>query len=154
MSFGNLQGERRYFRWTAYGQSKLANLLFVFELQRRAEAAGLPLRSMAAHPGYSATNLQSAGPGIGGGIGAALNKGVMAVGNLLVAQSGDDGALPTLYAATFPDLPGGSFIGPGGPFEIRGAPKVVGASDRGRSREDASRLWVVSEELTGVRFLS
>ena len=81
INFDDLQGEKRYFRWAAYGQSKLANLLFAYELQRRAEAAGLELRSIAAHPGYSATNLQSAGPGLGGGIGAAFNKSVMAVTN-------------------------------------------------------------------------
>jgi NAD(P)-dependent dehydrogenase (short-subunit alcohol dehydrogenase family) len=152
INFDNLQGERRYMRWNAYGQSKLANLLFAFELNRRAEAAGLALRSMAAHPGYAATNLQSSGPGIGGGITAVLNKTVMAVSNRLIAQSSEMGALPTLYAATFPDLPGGSYIGPDGLLEQRGHPKPVGSSAAARDPKAARRLWEVSEELTGVEF--
>jgi NAD(P)-dependent dehydrogenase (short-subunit alcohol dehydrogenase family) len=152
INFENLQGERRYMRWSAYGQSKLANLLFAFELNRRAEAAGLVLRSMAAHPGYAATNLQSAGPGIGGGITALFNRTVMAVTNRVIAQSAEMGALPTLYAATFPDLPGGSYIGPDGLLEQRGHPKPVGSSGAARDPETARRLWEVSEELTGVEF--
>ena len=152
INFDNLQGKRRYMRWSAYGQSKLANLLFAFELNRRAEAAGLALRSMAAHPGYAATNLQSAGPGIGGGITAVLNKTVMAVSNRVIAQSAEMGGLPTLYAATFPDLPGGSYIGPDGPLEQRGHPKPVGSSGAARDPETARRLWEVSQELTGVEF--
>jgi NAD(P)-dependent dehydrogenase (short-subunit alcohol dehydrogenase family) len=152
INFDNLQGERHYMRWSAYGQSKLANLLFAFELNRRAEAAGLVLRSMAAHPGYAATNLQSSGPGIGGGITAVFNKTVMAVSNRLIAQSSEMGALPTLYAATFPDLPGGSYIGPDGLFEQRGHPKPVGCSGAARDPETARRLWEASEDLTGVEF--
>jgi len=152
INFDDLTGERRYFRWAAYGQSKLANLLFAYELERRAEAAGAAFASMAAHPGYSATNLQSAGPGVGGGIFAALNKGAMAVANRLIAQSGDDGALTSLYAATFPGLPGGSFIGPDGPFEARGAPRIVDSSSASKDPAAARRLWSVSEELTGVSF--
>ena len=152
ISFDDLSGERRYFRWAAYGQSKLANLLFAYELQRRAEAVGAPLASMAAHPGYSATNLQSSGPGVGGGIFAAANKALMAITNRLIAQSGDDGALSSLYAATFPGLPGGSFVGPDGPFEARGAPRVVDSSGASKDRAAALRLWSVSEELTGVSF--
>ena len=107
---------------------------------------------MAAHPGYSATNLQSSGPGVGGGIFAAANTALMAITNRLIAQSGDDGALPSLYAATFPGLPGGSFVGPDGPFEARGAPRVVGSSGASKDRAAARRLWSVSEELTGVSF--
>jgi len=152
IDFDDLQGERRYMRWTAYGQSKLANLLFAFELNRRAEAAGLALLSIAAHPGYAATELQSSGPGVGGGVLAALNKGVMWVTNRVVAQSAEAGALPTLYAATFTDLPGGSYIGPDGLFEQRGHPKPVGASGAATDSEKARRLWEVSEQLTGVEF--
>ena len=152
INFDDLQGEKRYFRWAAYGQSKLANLLFAYELQRRAEAAGLELRSIAAHPGYSATNLQSAGPGLGGGIGAVFNKSVMAVTNRLVAQSDEAGALPTLYAATVPELPGGTMIGPDGPFQMRGAPKVVSSSGASHDDQAAIRLWEASERLTGVSF--
>lgn len=146
INFDDLQSEKGYKRWSAYGQSKLANLLFAFELDRRARDASRPLRSMAAHPGYSATNLQFAGPS------AMIERLTMRVTNVLVAQSADKGALPTLYAATEPDLPGGSFIGPDGFQEARGYPKVVKARSAAYDTEAAARLWEVSEELTGVRF--
>ncbi len=144
--FDNLQGERRYNNWLWYGQSKLANLMFCFELQRRASAAGTDLLSMAAHPGYAATNLQTAGPAhwyerIGG-----------AIGNVVIAQSAEMGALPTLFAATKPDLPGGTFVGPDGFMEQRGHPHVVTAAKRAYDEDAWRRLWEVSEELTGVRY--
>jgi len=146
INFDDLQGERRYQHWLAYGQSKLANLLFCFELQRRAVAAGTNLESMAAHPGYAATNLQSAGPGI------AAERWAMAVANRVVAQSADMGALPTLYAATVPDLPGGTFVGPDSWVGMRGHPHVVSAGKRAYDSGAARRLWVVSEQLTGVDY--
>ena len=146
ISFDDLQGARRYQHWLAYGQSKLANLLFAFELQRRASAAGSELTSMAAHPGYAATNLQSAGPGV------AAERWTMAVANRVIAQSADMGALPTLYAATVPDLPGGTFVGPDAWGGVRGYPRVVSASRRAYDTEVAGRLWAVSEELTGVHY--
>jgi len=146
ISFGNLQGERHYQRWLAYGQSKLANLLFCFELQRRAGEAGTSLESMAAHPGYAATNLQSAGPA------SALERGALAIANRVIAQSAEMGALPTLYAATVPDLPGGTFVGPDSIAELRGHPHIVTASRRAYDVEAAGRLWQVSEELTGVHY--
>jgi NAD(P)-dependent dehydrogenase (short-subunit alcohol dehydrogenase family) len=149
ISFDDLQGERRYWRWAAYGQSKLANLLFAHELQRRAEAAGVPLRSVAAHPGYAATNLQSRA---GNDVLSVLEGGLMAIGNRVLAQDQEIGALPLLYAATVPDLPGGSYVGPDGPLEQRGHPKVVGSSSAARDPETARRLWEVSEDLTGVRY--
>src|SRR5580700_10231126 len=108
INFDDLQGERKYKRWGAYGQSKLANLMFCFELQRRSVEAGSALLSMAAHPGYAATNLQAAGTD------RFYERWYMAIGNKLFAQSAEMGALPTLYAATVPDLPGGTFVGPGG----------------------------------------
>jgi NAD(P)-dependent dehydrogenase (short-subunit alcohol dehydrogenase family) len=145
ISFSDLQGERRYIRWLAYGQSKLANLMFCFELQRRASEAGLDLRSMAAHPGYARTNLQFAAPPV-------YERVAMAVTNLLVAQSADMGALPSLYAATVADLPGGSFIGPSGPAQGRGYPQVVTAASKAYDEAAWKRLWEVSEELTGVRY--
>jgi NAD(P)-dependent dehydrogenase (short-subunit alcohol dehydrogenase family) len=148
IAFDDLQSERRYRRWRAYGQSKLANLLFAFELQRRADAAGLPLRSLAAHPGYAATNLQTrAGRMTGNRVDELANRLL----NAVVAQSDAQGALPLLYAATA-DLPGGSYVGPDGPFELRGHPKLVGASGAARDTEAARRLWAASEELTGVHF--
>lgn len=146
--FDDLMGERRYRRWAAYGQSKLANLLFAMELERRAVATGLSLRSVAAHPGYAATNLQSAGPR------TPLARTVMPVASLLFAQSAAMGALPILYAATVPDLPGGSFVGPGGPGESRGHPVLVTAGRTAYDSELAARLWDVSEQLTGVPLMS
>ncbi|HZE05923.1 MAG TPA: oxidoreductase [Solirubrobacteraceae bacterium] len=146
IDFGDLQGERKYSRWGAYGQSKLANLMFCFELQRRATAAGTALRSMAAHPGYAATNLQFAAPD------RFYEKAYMWIGNRLFAQSADMGALPTLYAATAPDLPGGTYVGPGGPGEQRGYPKVVTAAGKAYDEPAWRRLWEVSEELTGVHY--
>jgi NAD(P)-dependent dehydrogenase (short-subunit alcohol dehydrogenase family) len=145
MNFDDLQGERRYFRWFAYGQSKLANLMFAFELQRRASVAGTSLKSLVAHPGYSATNLQFAAAPL-------VDRAVMAVSNKLVAQSAELGALPTLYAATVPDLPGGTFVGPDGFMEQRGYPKVVTAASRAYDEESWRRLWEISEELTGVTY--
>jgi NAD(P)-dependent dehydrogenase (short-subunit alcohol dehydrogenase family) len=144
--FDDLQGERRYNNWLWYGQSKLANLMFALELNRRASAAGSKLISVAAHPGYAATNLQDAGMAhwyerIGGWI-----------GYVLVAQNADMGALPTLYAATVPDLPSGSFVGPDGFMEQRGHPHLVTAAGKAYDQEAWRRLWEISEELTGVRY--
>jgi NAD(P)-dependent dehydrogenase (short-subunit alcohol dehydrogenase family) len=135
---------RRYQRWPAYGQSKLANLLFTLELQRRLNLAGSDVRALAAHPGYAATNLQSRSE-------SAINQLVMAVGNRLIAQSDEMGALPTLYAAT-QDLPGASYVGPDGFQEQRGHPTLVGRSARASDGETARGLWDRSEELTGARF--
>jgi NAD(P)-dependent dehydrogenase (short-subunit alcohol dehydrogenase family) len=145
IDFDDLQGERRYSRWRAYGASKLANLLFMLELDRRARAAGVPLVSVAAHPGYTATNLQFAAPPL-------VDRLVMRVGNVLIAQSAEKGALTGLYAATVPGLPGGSYVGPDGPAEWRGSPQLVGMSERAQDPETARRLWEASESLTGVRF--
>jgi NAD(P)-dependent dehydrogenase (short-subunit alcohol dehydrogenase family) len=149
IAFDDLQGERHYRRWAAYSQSKLANLLFAFELQRRAEDAGAPLTSVAAHPGYAATNLQSAK--LEDGVVGWLEAQAMRVGNLLFAQSDAAGALPTLYAATM-DIPGGAYVGPDGPGGGRGHPHLVGASGAATDLEAARRLWDVSESLTGVRY--
>jgi NAD(P)-dependent dehydrogenase (short-subunit alcohol dehydrogenase family) len=145
INFDNLQGERRYINWLAYGQSKLANLMFALELQRRASAAGRELRSMAAHPGYARTNLQFASP-------AWYEQLVMRITNPLLGQSADMGALPTLYAATVPDVPGGAFVGPDGFMEQRGYPKLVKGAGRAYDEDTARRLWEVSEELTGVSY--
>jgi NAD(P)-dependent dehydrogenase (short-subunit alcohol dehydrogenase family) len=145
IAFDNLGGERRYFRWRAYGQSKLANLLFALELGRRLRAAGSSVKSLAAHPGWAATNLQYAGP-------PAFDRAVAHVGNKVLAQSDEMGALPTLYAATKPGLEGGTFAGPDGFLEQRGHPKPVATSSAARDEQAARRLWEVSEEMTGVRF--
>ncbi|MEU1013848.1 oxidoreductase [Streptomyces sp. NPDC005890] len=138
----NLRGNYRPTR--AYAQSKLANLLFTLELQRRLTEAGSAVRALAAHPGWTATNLQShtANP---------LVRTFMAVGNRLLAQDEAAGALPTLYAAT-QDLPGAAYVGPDGPAEMRGAPTLVGRSTAASDPAAARRLWTLSEELTGVRW--
>ena len=146
IKFDDLHRERGYNNWLAYGQSKLANLIFALELSRRASAAGSELRSLAAHPGYSATNLQTAGPS------RFYEKWFGVVGNLLFAQSADKGALPTLYAATVPGLPGGAFIGPDGIGEARGNPHVVTGAGKAYDEDTGRRLWEVSEELTGVSY--
>ena len=150
LDFDDLQGERNYRRWGAYSQSKLANLLFAFELARRAEAAGSPLLSVAAHPGYAATNLQSAR--LEDGVVAWMEAQFMRMGNLVFAQSDAAGALPTLYAATM-DLPGGAYVGPDGRGESRGHPRLVGTAKAATDLDAARRLWDVSEELTGVRYV-
>jgi NAD(P)-dependent dehydrogenase (short-subunit alcohol dehydrogenase family) len=145
INFENLMGERHYFRWAAYGQSKLANLLFALELQRRAGGA---ITSVAAHPGYAATHLQlQASEATGNPLDAIVNKAL----NSVVAQSDSMGALPSLYAATM-DVPGGSYVGPDGPGEFRGHPRLVMPNGRARDEDTARRLWEVSEELTGVTF--
>lgn len=145
IAFDNLDGRRRYFRWRAYGQSKLANLLFMFELDRRLAAAGSDIKSLAAHPGYAATNLQSAAPPL-------IDRLFMEIPNRVWAQNAAMGALPTLFAATFPGLPGSTYVGPDGIGEQRGHPQIVGTSGAARDEQVARRLWEVSEQMTGVRF--
>src|SRR3954453_2300581 len=141
----DLNWERRgYDRWRAYGQSKLANLLFTAELQRRLDDAGSDLRAMAAHPGYAATNLQSH-------TGNWFQNGLMFVTNKVLAQSEEAGAAPTGFAAT-EDLPGNPFVGPDGFQEQRGKPTVVGRSGAAKDADKARGLWELSEELTGVTF--
>ena len=151
MDFGDLQGARSYRRWAAYGQSKLANLLFTFELARRLDAAGASQKSVACHPGYAATDLQFVGARMDGW---KLLELPMRLGNALLAQSARDGALPTVYAALAPDVDSGDYIGPDGMGELWGAPRKVGASAQARSETDAHRLWEVSERLTGLRSLA
>ncbi|MEU9986393.1 oxidoreductase [Streptomyces sp. NPDC048045] len=140
----NLRG--RYSPSRAYAQSKLANLLFTLELQRRLAEAGSSVRALAAHPGYAATNLQShhANP---------VARVFMGLGNKVLAQDDRSGALPTLYAAT-QDLPGASYVGPDGLGEMRGTPTLVGRSAAASDPEAARRLWTLSEELTGVQWRS
>ncbi len=140
---------RRYSPWPAYGQSKLANLLFMAELDRRAQANGWSLRSVAAHPGYAATNLQFAGPAWAHN---PVGKQMTRLMNAVVGQSAASGARPQLYAATMPDVRGGDYFGPDGPFESRGAPKRVGRSKAAHDAGIAARLWELSEELTAVHY--
>ena len=149
MHWNDLQWERSYGKWRAYGQSKLANLLFAFELQRRLTANGAGPISVGCHPGYAATNLQAAGPRMQG---SSLNEGIMELANRLFAQSAAMGALPTLYAATAPDVRGGDYIGPDGLGEQWGYPKKVASNARARDADAQRRLWEISEQLTGVRY--
>ena len=145
IDFDDLNWERRtYRRWPAYGQSKLANLLFTLELQRRLTAAGSPVRATAAHPGYASTNLQSHSGNVIGDL-------IMQLGNRIFAQSEQAGALPTLFAA-LADIPGGSYAGPGGMGGQRGPARLVGRSRAAFDESAARRLWDVSEQLTGVHF--
>jgi NAD(P)-dependent dehydrogenase (short-subunit alcohol dehydrogenase family) len=148
IDFDDLQSENGYQRWRAYGQSKLANLLFALELQRRADAAGAGLTSVAAHPGYAATNLQEAGPKMEG---SRVRELLMKAANVVLAQSDAAGALPILYAAT-EDVPGGAYAGPSGFRGMRGSPTLVGMSRAAGDPETARRLWEESERLTGVEF--
>jgi NAD(P)-dependent dehydrogenase (short-subunit alcohol dehydrogenase family) len=146
MDFDDLNWERKRYRpWRAYGQSKLANLLFAAELQRRLTEAGSKVLSMAAHPGYAATNLQSQS-------GSKVMVFLMGtVGNRLLAQGAAGGARPTLYAAVA-DLPGDTFVGPSGFQGLRGAPAPCARSKEASDDAAARRLWQVSESLTGVTF--
>ncbi len=150
MDFDDLNWDEGYSRWPAYGRSKLENLLFTFELDRRLRTAGANAIAVACHPGYAATNLQTSGPGEG--VFGIVLKPIGMLSNLFLAQSDAMGALPTLYAATSPDAGGGDFIGPDGIGGARGHPKKVGCSEAARDQDDAVRLWEISEELTGISY--
>ncbi len=149
INFEDLQGQQSYSKWGAYGQSKLANLLFTYELQRRLTAAGSAVKSVAAHPGYAATNLQYGGSDHSVN---SLQTRLMHIMNKVIAQSAEMGALPTVYAAASPAVQGGDYIGPKGPAEQRGWPTKVQSNDRSHDLATAARLWTVSEDLTGVRY--
>ena len=140
MDFDNLNAEKGYDKMKAYGQSKLANLLFTFELQRRLERAGSGLMATAAHPGWTGTDLQR-------------HSAFIMLANRFFAQTPPLGALPTLRAATDPEAAGGDYYGPRGFLEMRGYPKKVGAASAATNDADARRLWDVSEKLTGVSYL-
>ena len=150
IDFDDLQGEASYGKWTAYGQSKLANLLFAYELQRRLRRSGVTAtKSVACHPGYADTNLQRRGPRVEG---STIKRYAMKVGNALLAQPAERGALPLLYAATAPDVDGGDYVGPGGLFTMRGSPETQQSNAASRDEATAERLWDVSADLTDVRY--
>lgn len=149
VNFADLMGKTTYEKWTAYGQSKLANLLFAYELQRKFKAAGVDAKSIGAHPGYAATNLQAVGPAMEGSWLARIG---MALANRLVAQSAADGAVPILYAATAPEVNGCDYIGPTGFQGMRGAPGKVRSNAESYDTTIAAKLWAVSVELTGVTY--
>jgi NAD(P)-dependent dehydrogenase (short-subunit alcohol dehydrogenase family) len=149
MRFDDLQWEKRYSKWRAYGQSKLSNLLFTRELQRRLAAADASTIAVAAHPGYASTHLQAVGPEQSG---SKVMGRVMPHANRVFAQSDEQGALPQLYGATATDVVGGEYFGPDGRFEQQGGPTRVSTNKAAQNDEDARRLWDISTELTGVRF--
>jgi NAD(P)-dependent dehydrogenase (short-subunit alcohol dehydrogenase family) len=136
--------QRRYSRWPAYGQSKLANLLFGYELAKRLAAVGSPVKSIVAHPGYATTELQSHTE--------SLWDRVMSVGGKYVAQSAAGGALPSLYAATSPQARSGAFYGPTQLGGMRGAPGPAKSNKRSHDELMAAGLWDLSVSLTGVEF--
>jgi NAD(P)-dependent dehydrogenase (short-subunit alcohol dehydrogenase family) len=137
IDFDDLQSERSYGRYAAYGRGKLANLLFTRELERRLRAAGAPTIAVAAHPGFTRTELQR-------------HHRMVRLATKLLGQSAAAGARPTLYAATAPGVRGGDYYGPSGFVELRGGPKKVGMSRPAQDDAVAARLWEVSEALTGV----
>ena len=139
VDFENLNAEKSYNPSDAYSLSKLANLLFTYEMQRRLEGAGIQLLAAAAHPGWTGTNLQRHAP-------------FFRFMKRFVSQKPEMGALPTLYAATVPDVQGGDYFGPGRLMEMRGYPKKVKSSDDSHDEELAKELWEASEELTGIRY--
>lgn len=139
--FNNLNWEKRYSRWLAYGQSKLANLMFAKELQRRLQRQGSKVIAVAVHPGYANTNLQRHVTG-----GSLFNS--------IFSQSQQDGCLPTLYGATEPSLTGGEYIGPNGLFELKGKPDLAYSNAKSNDEATAKKLWQVSEQLTQEPFLS
>ncbi|MER5734984.1 MULTISPECIES: oxidoreductase [unclassified Streptomyces] len=141
-----LTGERGYAPMAFYSRSKLANAVFGHELHRRLSAAGRPVRSVLAHPGYTATGLQTRD------VTGFTRFFYSRIGNPLLAQRPERGALPQLYAATAPEAAGGDFIGPDGPGELRGSPVRVKPSAAAADPETGRRLWDLSEELTGVRY--
>jgi len=145
IDFDDLQGERDYDRWAAYAQSKLANLLFAYELDRRLRAANASVKSVACHPGFADTNLQNHGDDSDR---SGLRRVSFWLATRLIAQSAERGAWPMCYAATHPDVDGGAYVGPGGLFGVRGHPTVQSSSDLSRDRETARRLWDVSADLT------
>jgi NAD(P)-dependent dehydrogenase (short-subunit alcohol dehydrogenase family) len=145
IDFENLQSEKDYKPWDAYGESKLANILFANELERRAVEAGSWLVSIAVHPGISATNIFENGPGAKG-----FKQTMLKIFAPIMLQPDAAGALPTLYAATSPEAKGGEYIGPDGFMEFKGAPTVVKPKPQALDEAVGKRLWTVSEELTGV----
>jgi NAD(P)-dependent dehydrogenase (short-subunit alcohol dehydrogenase family) len=149
MKWDDLMSEKKYSAWGAYAQSKLANLLFAFELQRRADAAKIKnFKSIAAHPGYSSTNLSlSVAPSAP----SLIRKLTRNIENV-IAQDAKMGALPQLFAATEVDIPGGAYVGPDGFGEWRGYPKLVNAAEPAKNLEDAKKLWQMSEVLTKASF--
>lgn len=136
---------RKYRPMSAYGQAKLANLLFTSHLQSLLDGVGSPVRSVAAHPGYAATNISNH-------TGNWFGNHLVPLGDKLISQPAEFGALPTEYAAVIPDIPGNSYVGPDGPLQMRGNPTLVDRAKKAKDAETARLLWELSETLTGTSF--
>jgi NAD(P)-dependent dehydrogenase (short-subunit alcohol dehydrogenase family) len=150
IDFDDLQRERSYDKWAAYAQSKLANVLFGYELDRRLGNRGVDaVASVVCHPGWAATGLQARGPQQSG---STVRLWGMKLANALFAQSAAQGALPMAYAATSDRLTGGEYVGPGGIMNMRGSPERQRSSEASYDDAVAERLWDVSEELTDVAY--
>lgn len=149
IDFSNLNGEKKYNKWRAYGQSKLANLLFTYELQKRLEQSSSKVTVYSSHPGYSSTNLMAKGPEMNG---SSMQVKLVQVANFLLATKAELGVLPIVYASVSPDARPGAFYGPG-IFGFWGFPAENKIPDKGKDQDTAARLWDVSEELTGTGFL-
>jgi len=149
LKFDSFKNSRPYSRWAAYLQSKLANLFFAYELQRRFETGGSQAISVAVNPGYAATNLRSGGPRMGG---STLESRIIGLGNRIIAMSAEMGALGILYAAISSEIHGGEYINPNGFLGLRGIPSRSRSSRRSHDPDLASRLWSYSAELTSVNF--
>lgn len=147
INFDDLMHEKEYSPMQVYGDSKLANILFTYELDRK--LSDTDIEALACHPGYAATNLQSRGPEKEG---SALKKYMMKAANKVLAQSAEQGTLPMLYAATSSKAKSGDYIGPGGFQNMRGYPEKQESSEESYDEETAEKLWEVSEELTEVKF--
>ena len=149
INFDDLMMEEDYDKWSAYAQSKLANILFAYELQKRLKDKDTDIKSVACHPGYASTNLQYRGPQEEG---SKLKLAGMKLANTLFAQSAAKGALPMLYAATSKDIEGGEYIGPGGLGKMRGYPEVQDSSPESQNKDVAEALWTRSEALVDEEF--
>jgi len=142
--FDDLNGDRSYDRWEAYGQSKLANLLFTFELQRRSARANLPLAALAAHPGFATTGLFAAG--------SPIARRATRLAGSVIGQDAAHGALATVAAAALAEARGGDYWGPGGRTQLRGLPTRASVGPNATDVAAAQRLWTMSEQMTGVAF--
>ena len=147
--FDDLNSEKKYTPMGAYQQTKLANLLFGFELERRLRQAGARASSIVVHPGVSTTNIVKAGMGVTGG----LRVRIFSVLFPLIAQSEEQGSLPTLYGAVSPDAKGGHYYGPDGFMELKGYPVEVEAKPQAKDEAAAEKLWAISEQATGVKYV-
>ncbi|MBL8933662.1 MAG: SDR family oxidoreductase [Archangium sp.] len=145
----DLNSEKSYSKWPAYGQSKLANLLFIYELERWLRKHGKKSIAVAAHPGYSSTNLQTVGAKMEK---SSVGEWFMKLGNSLLAQSAEMGSLPQVYAAVHPDVKGGQYFGPDGFMAQAGFPKLVESNAASHDEAVAAKLWALSEQLTKVSF--